>query len=674
MKTNADGFAQNSLSVGQRNYEPGLTPKALLIAIVLIPVNVYWIIQLEVVRYTHPTLIHPLSNVIFILFWLLVLRTVLSKLSKKMWLSGAELLTIYVMLCIVSSLCSHDMMEILITLLGHPFRFATPENEWQQLFWKELPSWLTVQDTRVLSGYYEGQSSFYHKRHLVAWATPIFWWTVFIFVLMFVMLCINTLLRIQWTERERLTYPIIQLPLAMTDTQASFFKNRLMWIGFGIAAVISLLNLLNSIYPAVPYLPVKRQNIHQFFTGAPWNAMGGLRLSFYPFAIGISFLIPLDLLFSCWAFYGLYKLELMAGSVLGLRQMPGFPYADAQSFGAYLALLGSAAWIGRSHFKYVFRGIRDGFTGQSESASLSRRYPSEELTHAKTGAAREPMPYHFAFLGIVGGSLFLTAFSYKAGMSLWVVPLFFGIYFLLAIMIARLRAELGFLVHDLHRVDPHGLLVTAFGAQRLSTSTKSVFSLYMFFNRAYRAHPMPQKMEALKIAARRQIPPRHIASAILIATAIGALVVFWLLLDNYYRHGADTGYYGPWALGFGRGVYRQLENWLNYPQGTDVPALVFVGGGSAFAMGLMLLRTRFLWWPLHPLGYAMANSWGMYNLWSCLFVAWVVKALVLHHGGLKTYRRAVPLFLGLALGDYICGSLWSIGGIFANTTLYQFWP
>ena len=88
----------------------------------------------------------------------------------------------------------------------------------------------------------------------------------------------------------------------------------------------------------------------------------------------------------------------------------------------------------------------------------------------------------------------------------------FRAYFLLATMIARLRAELGFLVHDLHRVDPHGLIVTAFGTQRLTTSTKTVFSLYMFFNRAYRAHPMPQELEALKISERRQIRPQHTAA------------------------------------------------------------------------------------------------------------------------------------------------------------------
>ena len=114
---------------------------------------------------------------------------------------------------------------------------------------------------------------------------------------------------------------------------------------------------LEVVRPAVPYLPVKRQNIHQYFTGRPWNAMGGVRLSFYPFAIGISFLIPLDLLFSCWVFYWVYKFELMAGSILGVRNLPGYPYADAQSFGAYMVLLGTAAWVGRSHIKQIFAGV-----------------------------------------------------------------------------------------------------------------------------------------------------------------------------------------------------------------------------------------------------------------------------------------------------------------------------
>ena len=637
----------------ESTFENGLTLKSFLIALCLIPINIYWIVQLEVVRYTFPTLVHPLSNVIFILFWLLLIGYLLKKISPKLGISPPELLTIYVMLGIVSSLGSADMMQILITLLGHPFRFATPENQWRELFWKELPPWLTVQDEKALTHYYEGGSSFYIKRHLYAWLRPALAYTSFIFVLLFVMLCINTLLRIQWTERERLTYPIIQLPLEMTDTRNRFFKNKLMWLGFSIAALISIVNLLNSIYPAVPYIPVKRQDLHQYFTVRPWNAMGSFRVSFYPFVIGISFLIPLDLLFSCWMFYGVYKVELMVGNMMGWRSLPRFPYFNEQGFGVYVGLLVFALWIGRIHFKGLVRHL---------------------LRLSSLDDSREPMPYRLAVAGILAGLAFLMVFSYRAGMSLWVIPIFFGIYFLLAIMIARLRAELGFLVHDLHYIDPHSMIIAGFGTRRLGPGTLTVFSLYKFFNRAYRSHPMPPQLEALKIAERRNINPRHIAAAILLATLIGSVSVFWVLLDNYYQHGAETGYYGPWALGFGRIIYRQLETWLNYPQETDLPALAFMGGGLGLTALLMFLRTRFLWWPLHPLGYAMANSWGMFNLWACLFVAWGLKAIILRHGGLKAYRQAIPFFLGLALGDYILGSLWSIISIVANTTLYQFFP
>ena len=89
------------------------------------------------------------------------------------------------------------------------------------------------------------------------------------------------------------------------------------------------------------------------------------------------------------------------------------------------------------------------------------------------------------------------------------------------------------------------MIIAGFGTRRLGAGTLTVFSLYKFFNRAYRAHPMPPQLEALKIAERRNINPRHIAAAILLATLIGSVSVFWVLLDNYYRHGAETGYYGP---------------------------------------------------------------------------------------------------------------------------------
>lgn len=99
-----------------------------------------------------------------------------------------------------------------------------------------------------------------------------------------------------------------------------------------------------------------------------------------------------------------------------------------------------------------------------------------------------------------------------------------------------------------------------------------------------------------------------------------------------------------------------------------------MGGGLSVAVILMFLRGRFLWRLLHPLGYAMADSWGRYNLWSCLFVVWACKAVLLRYRGLNAYRRAIPCFLGLALSDYLLSNIWGILSILTDTPLYQFFP
>ena len=634
-----------------------ITIRSVLIALILIPANIYWIIQQEVVRYTHPTLMAPISNVVFIVFILTVLSLILRKINAKFALSQSELLVSYIMLTAMSSLCSHDMMEILIPTLGHAYWFATPENEWADLFQRYLPKWLTISDRSVLIGYYEGDSTLYTMKHIKAWVSPMMWWMGFIMVYIFVMLCINSILRKQWTGRERLTYPIIQLPLEMTDTKSGFFKNKLMWIGFAVAAVISIINFLNFLYPSVPEIPIKRRSISYLFTEKPWDALNPVQISAYPFVVGISFLVPLELLFSCWIFYWFYKLQIMFGSITGLRSVSGFPFAWEQAFGAYIGLLVFALWAGRKHLVGVFRkGISAGILGKDVDES------------------NEAMSYSFAMWGMIGGIAFLSIFSYKAGMSAWVAPLFFIIFYVLSTTVTRIRAELGFMVQDIGGMLPPGTLITWFGTRRLGASTLTTFALFKFFNRHSRSNAMPHQLEAFKLAERTRMNNRRVLMAILLATLFGGIMTTWLLLDNYYRHGSASGSYGPWALGLANSAFSPLQSWLTYPTETNYRDISFMGVGLVFTIGLMLIRARFIWWQLHPLGYALSSTWGMYNIWSCIFIASIVKWGVLKQGGLKTYRRSVPFFLGLALGDIVIGSFWSIASVIWDKPLYQFWP
>ena len=48
-------------------------------------------------------------------------------------------------------------------------------------------------------------------------------------------------------------------------------------------------------------------------------------------------------------------------------------------------------------------------------------------------------------------------------------------------------------------------------------------------------------------------------------------------------------------------------------------------------------------------------------------------AALLRYGGLRAYRRALPLFLGLVLGEFIVGSDWQLWAAATNTSAYVFW-
>ena len=625
--------------------------KAIGFGILLIPLNIYWIVRLEVVGFSYPTLVVPFTNVIFLFFILLFLNLASGKVLGRRFLNQGELITVYVMLNISSAIASTDMLQVLVSTMGHAFYFATPENEWKELFWDHLPRWLVVHDEAALEGFYNGGTSFYSWQNVKAWLLPALVWLCFIVVLIFMMICLCSILRRQWTEREKLTYPVIRLPLEMSEQKFTFFNNKLMWVGFIIAALISLINGLGFFFPAVPEIPVKHRTISHLFTERPWNLMGGVDLAFYPFVVGVSFLIPLDLLFSCWIFFWYYKAELMFGGLMGYMNLPRFPYQSDQAFGAVISIVLFTLWRGRAHLKNVVSGI----SGPKSEADVD-----------------EPLPYKFAVLGFISGFFLLSIFSSRIGMKFLIVPVFFVAYFLLATFITRMRAEIGLCVHYMGHIEPRKIITEELGTKSLGRGTLTVFALYSFFNRAYRSHPMPHQLEGFKLASSSGIRLRRLSLAMLIAAALTVLVGFWEYLHIYYNFGVTSGYFGLWIVGFGNETFFGLQNWIYYPTGTDWVGVSFMGIGFLISSILMFLRIRFLWFPFHPLGYAMAGDLGMF--WCPFFASFVLKWIILKYGGLKLYRRAVPFFLGLMLGDLFIGSVWSIIGIAMDRTIYSLFP
>jgi hypothetical protein len=618
-----------------------VTWRALLLGILLIPINVYWMTIVEVKYYSLdgsclPLFIQP----IFILFVIVLVNCLLKRYAPHATLTQAELLIIYIMVAISCTFAGHDTIQNMFGSIAHPFWFATPENEWQELFFRYLPNWLTISDSKSLQGFYEGEASFYTEHNFYTWAKPLAFWGLFFLVMMFMMLCINTLIRRRWTEQEKLAYPIIQLPLGLSeDGGTKLLTDKMMWLGFGIAAVIGLVNGVHFLFPQFPEIPyIKRAPVwHNIFTERPWNVIRWTRISMYPFAIGLAFFLPLDLSFSCWFFFVVRLLERVMGAALGTRY---FPALNQQAYGAWISLFFLAVWVTRRHLIEVGKKIIGLDTALDDS--------------------NEPMPYRWAALGILGSIITLAIFVSIAGMTLWVAAIFFGLYFMLSFAITRVRAELG-TPHEIYFVNPHDIMATIGGTRRFDSGSLTIVSLFYWFNRGYRNHPMPNQIEAFKMAEVTQMGNRRLWGAMLIAIIVGILATFWANLDITFRNGAvaKAGGFKGWV---GRESFGRLQRWLHNPSDPDWLGMSYMGVGALLTFLMMYMRTHFLWWPFHPAGYALAISFAMDYFWFAFFVAWLLKYLILKHGGVQMHRRVAPLFLGLILGDYVIGSIWAIIG------------
>src|SRR5205823_7473387 len=123
--------------------------------------------------------------------------------------------------------------------------------------------------------------------------------------------------------------------------------------------------------------------------------------------------------------------------------------------------------------------------------------------------------------------------------------------------------------------------------------------------------------------------------------------------------------------GMGRGEYRaqvalqefqRMAQTARFPPAPDVTRVAYAGAGAAIAVGLALLRNVWLGSPFHPLGFILATAYGdSSTFFFPLFVAWLLKGLLLRAGGLRLYRAGLPFFIGLIIGHFtLAGIFWPL--------------
>ncbi|HIO80546.1 TPA: hypothetical protein EYG59_18345 [Candidatus Poribacteria bacterium] len=559
----------------------------------------------------------------------------LGRQIPKLSLGTGELVVIWGMMSVSASIPSKAFVEYLLPALVAPGYFATPENQWHQLFHAYIPVWLAPQNFGIARGFYEGMAG--GEILWDPWIVPLLIWMLYALSLYGAMICLNVILRHQWIQNERMAFPLVQLPSEIIGSPQdsgrfpTFFKNRWMWITFTIAGTLHLFNGLHFYFPQVPLIPT-RFSLDPFLAEKPFSAIRPLPLDIHLSVIGITYLLAEQVSFSIWFFYLFYKFECFVFVSLGLP-MPSSPgefgftrsFASHQEMGAFLVIMCLIGWQARKRLLVTMQSV---FVAVSKNRNLNEReFISDE---------------HWALLGLLLMFLIQIILSQLMGISLWVALSIASFSAIMWVIFTWQVSSSGVLiVHPTFR--PMMLLRTMFGDRRIGAYN---LTLNTFQARGFRTDLtqliMPHVMNTFKLSNEKKTKSISLLMAMIAAIFIVLPVSSYFFLRFTCKVGANT-------LGLswvGRTGFRVLESRLIYPADMDPTNLGFFLLGIISTLSITLIYHRFLWWPLHPIGCTTGSSWGIQMFFLSIFLGWLLKYLTLKYSGLKTYSRARPMFLG----------------------------
>ncbi len=653
-------------------HQRGVTPRVVVLSL-LIAVFLAYVIPVIDYKFFNTFLgaTHlPPGAVGALILLILVVNPLLRLLSKRLTLSRNEVLTVY-LTCLFSTLTvGIGGNNYFVSFIIGSFYYSTRENRWFDAL-KGLPSWFTPalgpqgSYNRVLvENWYTGIGA-NQAVPWAAWLVPLCAWGLFFAAAFWMMACLSVMLRAQWGDHEVLSFPLLRLPLEMTRDMDEtrqvppFFRDALMWSGFAIVVFIQGMNGLNLYFPDVPAFPLSI-NTAPLLTEAPWNQVPWLPLQIFPIAVGISYLLTAEIAFSLWAFFLLFKMQYILAYTLGWapNSLPNVPQSGTKVFigyqevGAYLAYAVLIFWSARRHFAHIWRRA----TGRERAGEVERS---------------EALPYPVALWGFVIGFAVMVVWGMAAGMSLTLSLLLWISYVVIAVVLSRVVAEGGLLfVH--HTWMPLGSLAGLFGqgaGTLLSPAAGAAPAAFIEVAtiQDFRASLMPSFVQSFKLAHDRGIAARPLLWLIGAVILVGMVVGFVMNVQMGYR-GGGLGLQG-WLQFSGPRMAASSAYGMNTTTvNPDATAWIFTVVGIAVIAMTVLLRARFAWFPFHPLGYLMATSYPAHAFWFSIFLGWLAKTLIGRYGGTDSARRALPFFLGLALGD-VCMMLFWIGvdGYFGRT-------
>ncbi len=619
----------------------GLTVRAVALGIAIIcGVNV-WIAYSEyVVHASRMNLSHfPLALIVVFLLVVPPLNFALKLVDPKWAFSPSELLTVIAMGLVGATVPASGLTAFFLGVIATPFYYASPENQWGLYMHEYIPAWIAPSaEGNAMQWFFDGLPPGCRAPYEV-WVVPLIWWTLFIGVAFFISLCLAVILRKQWAVHERLVYPLVTVAAEMVEDSENwrflpkFMSGRLFWYGFALSFGLLSWNMVTYFAPTMPAVPIQGR---WFSFGRDFPTMH-IRVNFL--TIGFAYFANPEVLSSIWIFFIVFVLQAGICNRLGFSigriedQWSNYDAANSwQNFGAFLFFVLWGLWIARKHLWQVARKAIWGDPDVDDSDEM--------------------ISYRTAFWGLIFGVAYILFWLKCAGMefklsSLWV----FGTI-ITFIGVARIVAESGLIyVRGPLSAQSFGCYIIGADALTPASLTTLAFTYTLIANG--RALFMTALVHAARMGQLLTTNKRRLALAVSLGVLVGTAVSVGITLYLGYDKGAANFQDVPFS-GLCRSVFRDTVQKMKNPFSTSWPRLGFLACGFVLMAFLTFMRQAFMWWPLHPIGFAISCTYLIRRSVFSIFIAWACKAVILRLGGVGLYRKSKPFFLGLMTG-YVMG-------------------
>lgn len=594
----------------------------------------------------------PVGGFLMLTLLIVVINGLIRTVKPKLALRPVELVVIWCMIATASSIPGSGLMRSLIPYITAPTYYASPENQWEKRLLVHMPDDLLIRDQAAVKGFFERSPD--GAVPWGQWFTPLFCYGLFVIPLYISFFCLSTLLRRQWVEHERFTFPLVQFPAELVQSPKQGHKLGPVWYKWSLwipvigLTLIHTLNGLQKFYPALPQVNLYHHPI-QGIAGRPFNVLNGVRYPIYPLVVGFGFLLKREVLLSLWFFYLFLQGERVIASALGLspaRTFIGYgspAFASQQAAGMALGLTFWIVYSARGYFRDIWRQT---FTSEHPLADSEEAMP---LRWALTGWLIS-MAIMFTWLVYFGGDALSAFFTMLFGTVAYVVLAWMvaqgGVLFLQS---PWSGAEMGVNLLGFRSFTPRGVLV--------SNEIEGIVMLDL------REFSLPHLLDDQKFTDTVHVTRRGLMVSVAVAMLVAIVISGNQAIRLPYQYGASM-MYDKWAyVSSPQRPLNFLSQQLSQPLPAQPGAWENLAAGLVGFWVLMMAQTRLIGFPVHPAGFIFASGYPLACFWFSFLLAWVLKTMVLRYGGLKRYQNALPFFYGLILGDVLNGGVWIIIGL-----------